>query len=58
MCTPVKELLAILENREGEATEEINDEDTMNFEDYAELRKTLIQQDVFDKNIHLKEILY
>ena len=63
MCTTVKELLGILESMsgEGEATEEKTqgyDEDTMSFEDYAELRKTLIQQDVYDKNTHLNEILY
>ena len=63
MCTPVKELLGIIESREGEATEEKDmswghDEDTMSWDAFVELRKTLIQQDVYDKNTHLNEILY
>ena len=66
MCTPVKELLGILESipmySEGEATDYSPktwgyDEDTMSFEDYAELTKTWIQQDVCDKNTHFNEIL-
>ena len=62
MCTPVKELLGILESREGEVTEEEDmswghDEDTMSWEDFLELTKTWIKQDVYDKNTHLNEIL-
>ena len=61
MCTSVKELLGILESVHGEVeeTEETlsHDEDTMSWEDYTELRKTWIKQDVYEKNTSLNEIL-
>ena len=61
MCTSVKELLGIMESvhEEGDQTEETSghDKDTMSWEDYIELRKTWIKQDVYDKNTSLKEIL-
>ena len=47
MCTSVKELLGILESVHGEVEETSgHDEDTMSWEDYKELRKTWIKQDV------------
>ena len=66
LCTSVKELLGIFESvpmdSEGEETEYSpktwgHDEDTMSWEDYAELTKTWIKQDVYDKNTSLNEIL-
>ena len=64
MCTSVKELLWILESVHGEGEEtEYNpktsghDEDTMSWEDYTELTKTWIKQDVYDKNTSLNEML-
>ena len=43
----------------GDQTEETSghDDDTMTWEDYIELRKTWIKQDVYDKNTSLNEIL-
>ena len=63
MCTLVKELLGILESRDGEVTEEEedmscgHDEETMSWKDFLELTKTWIKQDVYDKNTSLNEIL-
>ena len=57
MCTPVKELLGILESREEEDMSCGHDEETMSWEDFLELTKTWIKQDVYDKNTHLNEIL-